>query len=160
MPAGKRRFDLENWLTVGLPGWFQSQLLQVTKEIAGQWGRLTISAKRRGMMLSTTDGLLAATVLEHGMTLVTRNVKDLVGLGVRSSIPGIGNTKPPLATLRRAAYFAPLGLPPSNPVTVSISVDSSLRTLATMGICSSACFQFSCSKASRTVGRVFTPYPV
>jgi predicted nucleic acid-binding protein len=82
MPVGKRRSDLENWLAVGLPGWFQSQLLPVTKEIADQWGRLTISAKRRGMMLSTTDGLIAATALEHGMTLVTRNVKDFVGLGV------------------------------------------------------------------------------
>jgi predicted nucleic acid-binding protein len=28
------------------------------------------------------DGFLAATALEHDLTIVTRNVKDFVGLGV------------------------------------------------------------------------------
>jgi predicted nucleic acid-binding protein len=28
------------------------------------------------------DGLIAATGAEHGLTLVTRNVKDYAGLGV------------------------------------------------------------------------------
>jgi len=29
------------------------------------------------------DAVIAATALEHGLTLVTRNVKDFAGLGVR-----------------------------------------------------------------------------
>ena len=29
------------------------------------------------------DGLLAATALQHDLTLVTRNVKDFAGLGVQ-----------------------------------------------------------------------------
>ena len=82
MPAGKRRIDLEHWLEKGLPGWFAANLLPVTKEIADRWGRVTIEAKRKGMMLATADGLLAGTALEHGLTLVTRNVKDFAGLGV------------------------------------------------------------------------------
>jgi predicted nucleic acid-binding protein len=28
------------------------------------------------------DGFIAATALEHGLTIVTRNVKDFDGLGV------------------------------------------------------------------------------
>jgi predicted nucleic acid-binding protein len=28
------------------------------------------------------DGVIAATALEHGLTLVTRNVRDFAGLGV------------------------------------------------------------------------------
>jgi predicted nucleic acid-binding protein len=28
------------------------------------------------------DGVIAATALEHGLTLVTRNTKDYAGLGV------------------------------------------------------------------------------
>jgi toxin FitB len=28
------------------------------------------------------DGLIAATALEHDLTLITRNVKDFAGLGV------------------------------------------------------------------------------
>jgi predicted nucleic acid-binding protein len=56
--------------------------LPVTKEIAERWGRATIEAKRKGLMLATADGLIAATALEHDLTLVTRNTKDFAGLGV------------------------------------------------------------------------------
>ena len=31
--------------------------------------------------MSVADGLIAATALEHGLTLVTRNTKDFTGLG-------------------------------------------------------------------------------
>ena len=30
-----------------------------------------------------TDGMIAATALEQGLTVVTRNVKDFAGLGVQ-----------------------------------------------------------------------------
>jgi predicted nucleic acid-binding protein len=33
--------------------------------------------------ISTVDGLLAATAIVHGLTLVTRNVKDVARTGVR-----------------------------------------------------------------------------
>jgi predicted nucleic acid-binding protein len=36
-------------------------LLPVTKEIAERWGRATIEAKRKGLMLAAADGLIAAT---------------------------------------------------------------------------------------------------
>ena len=37
------------------------------------------------------DGLLAATAMTHDMTLVTRNVSDVEGLGVRVLDPFSGN---------------------------------------------------------------------
>jgi predicted nucleic acid-binding protein len=82
LPPGKRRTDLEQWLEIGLPGWFEANLLPVTKAIADRWGQVTIQAKRRGVAMSTADGLIAATAIEHGLALVTRNVKDFTGLGV------------------------------------------------------------------------------
>lgn len=36
----------------------------------------------KGTPLSTADGMIAATALEHDLTLVTRNVKDFTGFGV------------------------------------------------------------------------------
>jgi len=82
LPPGKRQTQLANWLEEGLPDWFGTNLLPVTRAIGERWGRLTIEAKRKGMTLATPDGLIAATAFEHNLTLVTRNVKDFAGLGV------------------------------------------------------------------------------
>lgn len=53
LPASKRRTELEQWLEQGLPDWFESNLLPVTKAIAGRWGRTTIEAKKRGISITT-----------------------------------------------------------------------------------------------------------
>jgi predicted nucleic acid-binding protein len=82
LPSGKRRADLERWLATGLPAWFAANMLPVTASIADRWGRLTIQAKRNGAPLAMADGLIAATALEHKLTVVTRNVKDFGDLGV------------------------------------------------------------------------------
>lgn len=82
LPLGKRRAALEEWMAQGLPAWFESQLLPVTKAIADRWGRLTIEAKKRGISITTADGLIAATALEHGLAMVTRNVKDFAETGI------------------------------------------------------------------------------
>ena len=82
LPFGRRRSELEIWLRIGVPPWFESNLLPVTGVVADRWGRLTIQAKRRGITIGTTDGLIAATALEHDLTIVTRNVKDFAGTGV------------------------------------------------------------------------------
>lgn len=82
LPVSKRRAALEEWLEQGLPQWFESHLLPVTKAIADRWGRLTIKAKRKGIAITTADGLIAATALEHDLAIVTRNVKDFAATGV------------------------------------------------------------------------------
>ena len=58
----------------GLPTWFDSHRLPVTKAIADRWGRITVEGKKNGTALATADGLIAATAIEHGLALVTRNV--------------------------------------------------------------------------------------
>ena len=51
--------------------------IAITNEIAGLWGAL--SALRP---LPVIDSLLAATAIEHGLTLATRNTKDFAGLQI------------------------------------------------------------------------------
>lgn len=71
---------LTDWLDVQLPNYFIGRVLDIDAAVADRWGRLQASAKRT---LPVIDGLLAATALEHDLTLVTRNSKDFIGLGVQ-----------------------------------------------------------------------------
>jgi toxin FitB len=82
MPPGSRRTALERWLNEGMPAWFDSNLLPITRTIAERWGQVTIQAKRRGRPISTADGLIAATALVHGLRLATRDIGDYRGTGV------------------------------------------------------------------------------
>lgn len=74
------RQTLTDWLEVELPNYFIGRLLDIDRQIADRWGRMQASA---GRTLPATDGLLAATALQHDLTLVTRNTKDFSGLNLR-----------------------------------------------------------------------------
>ncbi len=56
---------------------YADRMIAVDADIAEAWGRL--AAKR---VFPIVDGLLAATALVRGMTLVTRNERDIAGAGV------------------------------------------------------------------------------
>jgi len=73
---------LERWLDEELHPWFAGRVLPVDEVIAERWGTLDGERQLQGAPLNTADGLIAATALEQGLTLVTRNVKDFAGLGV------------------------------------------------------------------------------
>ena len=51
-------------------------MLGIDNAVSDQWGRM--GAVRP---VPVIDGLLAATVLTNGLTLVTRNDRDVAGLG-------------------------------------------------------------------------------
>jgi predicted nucleic acid-binding protein len=59
--------------------------LSVSKTVADRAGRLIYAQAHRGHQVSFADALIAATALEHGLTLVTTNVrhfKPLLGKAV------------------------------------------------------------------------------
>lgn len=74
-----RRQSLLDWLETDLPAFFTGRVLPVDAAVADRWGRLVAAA---GRPLPAIDSLLAATALEHDLVLITRNVKDFVGLPV------------------------------------------------------------------------------
>jgi predicted nucleic acid-binding protein len=82
LPQGRRRIELEAWFHTDLLVWFRNRILPVTDSIADRWGVLEGQCQLKGTPLNTADGMIAATALEHDLTLVTRNVKDFAGLGV------------------------------------------------------------------------------
>lgn len=74
------RQTLTDWLEVELPNYFVGRLLGIDAQVANCWGRVQASA---GRTLPAIDGLLAATALQHDLTLVTRNTRDFAGLNLR-----------------------------------------------------------------------------
>jgi len=95
LPAGKRRRLLEEWIEDTLRPWFANRILPVTEEIVERWGLLGAEAKRRGAVLAVVDGLIAATALEHDLTVLTRNVSDFSGTGVTIVNPWESPPPPP-----------------------------------------------------------------
>jgi toxin FitB len=79
---GKRRAELEAWIETDLSMLFSGRILPVTRSVAERWGVLEARRQLAGRPLNVPDGMIAATALEHGLTLVTRNRKDFDGLGV------------------------------------------------------------------------------
>ncbi len=67
---------LERWLKA-LELHYADRILSVSPAVADRWGRLCPKEP-----LPAIDGLLAATALEHGLSLVTRNARDFERSGV------------------------------------------------------------------------------
>lgn len=82
LPQSKRRIQLENWLEVELQTRFAGRILDIGAAVADRWGALSADAKRTGTPLAAIDGLLAATAIQHKLTLVSRNVNDFAGTPV------------------------------------------------------------------------------
>ena len=72
----RRSLKLDEWIAAVQEG-FAERVLPVTTPVAEAWGRL-----RAVGPLPFVDGLLAATALVHGLTVVTRDTDPFERVGV------------------------------------------------------------------------------
>ena len=68
--------ELALWLD-RLLDWYGERVLPVDSATARRWGRLSATLGHEG-----ADLLIAATALEHGLTVVTRNIRHFEPTGV------------------------------------------------------------------------------
>lgn len=61
---------------------FGQRVLPVDAAVAKCYGEIVGTLRRTGRKPPVIDTLLAATAIEHGLTLVTRNIKDVAATGV------------------------------------------------------------------------------
>ncbi len=61
---------------------FTGRILACDEAVAERWGRMTGQVEAQGHRLPAIDSLLAATALEHDLTLVTRNTRDFRGMSI------------------------------------------------------------------------------
>ncbi len=75
MDRGNRRHEIEQWYQ-RIERWAANRLLAVDAGTMSTWGRFYAKHQLAGRKLPLMDSLLAATALQHGLTLVTRNTGD------------------------------------------------------------------------------------
>jgi len=83
LPESRKRKQIEAWLNNELRHRFSGRILAVDGEVAERWGLESAKAEQAGNPLPVVDGLLAATGLVHGMTVVPRNIRDMQRTGAK-----------------------------------------------------------------------------
>jgi len=79
LPEGRRRSEVEAWEGRVL-NLFTGRILPVDGAVMQCWAVVSVLRQRQGRPLLGNDGFIAATAVRHGLTLVTRNVEDFLGL--------------------------------------------------------------------------------
>lgn len=80
MPASARKRMLENWLA-DYRRFYADNIVAFDAEVAMAWGKLVGRLQLAGLSTPVIDSQIAATAIHHGMTLVTRNVRDMQATG-------------------------------------------------------------------------------
>jgi len=78
-----RREQFERWIKQDLAQQFDGRILPFDASTAAIWGRLMGDGDRVGRRPSAADAQIAASAIQHDMTLVTRNVKDFRNFDIR-----------------------------------------------------------------------------
>jgi predicted nucleic acid-binding protein len=82
LARGRKQSDLRKWLRV-LRATYTASILPVDGPVALRWGKLRATSERQGRKMPAVDSLLAATALQHKLTLVTVNTKDFHAPGLK-----------------------------------------------------------------------------
>ena len=90
LPDSPKRVALLQWVRRELADRFRDRLLAVDSGVAARWGALVGASEVRSQPLPVIDSLIAATGLQHDLTVVTRNTDDLERCGAHCFNPWVG----------------------------------------------------------------------
>jgi toxin FitB len=80
LATGNKKLGLMSWLN-GLLASFTDRILSVDCDTARLWGEITARAQNKGIVIPAIDALIAATALQHGMHVMTRNTRHFEATG-------------------------------------------------------------------------------
>lgn len=87
LPASRRKNELQAWFEDELLVRYEGKILSLDADVLMTWGGLVAKLEADGCVMPAMDSLIAAMVLTHDMTLVTRNVSDFKNSGVKIANP-------------------------------------------------------------------------
>ena len=79
LPRGRKRTQLERWFETVAE---RIECLAWDASISRRWAQLVADLRKKGQSLPVLDSMIAATALEHGLTVATHNVRDFQKAGV------------------------------------------------------------------------------
>jgi predicted nucleic acid-binding protein len=71
-----RRAELNDWLAHKVRPMFEQRVLGVSEDIMFKWRLLVEDGRTSGHTFSQPDLIIAATALQHGLTVVSRDTRD------------------------------------------------------------------------------------
>ena len=71
-----RRAELNDWLAHKVRPMFEQRVLAITEDIMFKWRLLVEEERKARHTFSQPDLIIAATALDHGLTVVSRDVGD------------------------------------------------------------------------------------
>lgn len=71
-----RRAELNDWLLHRVRPMFDRRVLEVSEDVMFKWRLLVEEGRKVGHTFSQPDLIIAATALQHGLTVVTRDTGD------------------------------------------------------------------------------------
>jgi predicted nucleic acid-binding protein len=77
-----RRADLTDWLTHRVRPMFEQRVLPVGEDVMLKWRLLVEQGRKARHTFSQPDLIIAATALQHGLTVVSRDTSDYQKAGV------------------------------------------------------------------------------
>lgn len=84
-----KRAALHDWLAHQLRPQFDDRVLPVSEDVMFKWRLLVDEGRKTGHTFSQPDLIIAATALQHGLTLVTRDVGGYAKTPVRLFNPWV-----------------------------------------------------------------------
>ena len=84
LPRGRKRDRLEQWYETGIE---TIECLPWDAAVSRRWVTLVVELKRKGETVPLLDGMIAATALQHDLTVATRNTRDFQKTGVKTLNP-------------------------------------------------------------------------
>lgn len=79
MPAGRKRTRLLQWFAQGVK---RLRVLDLDAETGTTWAMLLARLKQQGRAMPVKDSLIAASAIQHRLTIATRNQNDFRNAGV------------------------------------------------------------------------------
>lgn len=75
----RKRKELERWFAEGMK---RLRVIDLDADTASTWAALLVRLRKKGKAMPVKDSLIAASALQHQLTIVTRNISDFQNAGV------------------------------------------------------------------------------